>query len=172
MSKPPIGSSGNGFQTRIWGFFWFVLHMISFNFPTHPTPEQKQQYLSFFASICHVLPCSACRRSTAKFYKSGDTALEPRVFESRETLSRWVWRLHNRVNKRLHKPPGPSYERVRRGYESFRAVCDKKKHSCVAPPGVPRKRSVVLIVTDEQYDKLGFTDSIMDLTRSPRTTSI
>ena len=161
------GSSGNGFQTRIWGpALWFVLHIISFNFPVHPTEEQKLQYLMFFASLQHVLPCAACRASTQRFYLSGDTLLDMRVVQSRVALSKWLWRLHNRVNRRLHKPSRASFEKLGRSYESFRAVCDKNKHSCEAPPGVPRKRAVVLVVTDEQYERFGFTGSVQDLTHS------
>jgi len=42
---------------------------------------------------------------------------------SRETFSRYVYDLHELINKMLNKKPGPSYETVRNTYENFRSRC-------------------------------------------------
>ena len=51
------------------------------------------------------------------------------MFKNRESLSRWVYELHEVVNKMLGKKSGLSYDDVRERYENFRARClnDKKK---------------------------------------------
>ena len=45
-------SSGDGFLTSVWGpLQWTFLHIMSFNYPVNPTPEDKKHYtllLNFF----------------------------------------------------------------------------------------------------------------------------
>lgn len=124
------------------------------------------RYLSFFIALQQVLPCRACRESTLCFYTSGDTKLTMDVMRSRETLARWVWKLHNRVNRRLSKPCNVSFSEMCQRYERFRAACAPKKHGCEAPRGHVRKRAVVLILTDEQADKMGLHSSVVDISSS------
>ena len=45
--------------------------------------------------------------------------------ESRETFSRYIYELHETVNKMLDKKSGLTYDDVRERYEHFRARCAK-----------------------------------------------
>lgn len=113
----------HGFQPNVWGPpLWFFLHTASLNFPAKPTPEQKMQYFTFFKSVGFVLPCRYCRES----YQKWTETLSMREFESRETLSRWLYDIHNKVNKKLNKGPDytPSYDQVLRYYNQFRGGID------------------------------------------------
>ena len=47
--------------------------------------------------------------------------------ESRETFSRYIYNLHEVINKMLRKKSGLTYEDVRERYEHFRARCAKSK---------------------------------------------
>ena len=49
--------------------------------------------------------------------------------KNRETFSRWIYNLHERVNKMLGKSSGLAFNQVRERYEHFRARCtiDKKR---------------------------------------------
>lgn len=157
--------SKQGFSTKIWGAsgIWLFLHVVSLNFPCKPTKQEQQQYYTFFSMLQHILPCRACRLSTAKFYRQGNTKLTMDVFKSRDTLALWLWRLHNRVNKRLGKKCNLSFQQMCAKYEEFRADCDAKKHGCEAPPGKPKKRAVVVIMTNEDYARLRLRNSVVSL---------
>jgi hypothetical protein len=127
-------NADNGIVTRIWGRpMWFTLHCISINYPRKPTKVQKKAYLAFFRSLRDVLPCKACRCSYRKFISAkGPVPLTWKTMKDRRTVSRWLYRVHVQVNKRLSKPNGPSYESVMRRYEKFRAKsCKQAVHGCI-----------------------------------------
>jgi hypothetical protein len=47
--------------------------------------------------------------------------------KSRDTFSKYIYELHEVVNKMLNKKSGLSYEDVKERYEHFRARCAKRK---------------------------------------------
>lgn len=113
-----------GLVTKIWGpHLWKSLHCISFGFPSHPTLEQKNGYKLFFQSLAFVLPCQYCRESYSHFIKSEPTVLTDDVFDNRDSLTRWVYTLHQRVNKKLDVDYDISFEKIVNKYESFRIKC-------------------------------------------------
>ena len=70
-------SSGDGFQTSIWGpLVWTTLHTISFNYPVHPTNEDKKHYKDFIYSLRYVLPCKYCRINLTKNLKQKPNSFE------------------------------------------------------------------------------------------------
>lgn len=127
----------NGLITKIWGGpGWTFNHSVTFGYPLEPTDEQKTEYKNYFISLGNVLPCRYCRESYQKFIKTGDTALTDDVLTNRETLTRWLWRVHNAVNDKLEIDYGITYEDMVDRYESFRAKCGKPKPTvkgCIAP---------------------------------------
>jgi hypothetical protein len=115
-------NSNDGMMTSIWGPpLWHVLHTISFNYPVKPTKEDKDNYLNYFNSLKYILPCKYCRDNLKNNLKK--LPLKRGVFKSRDTLSRWVYLLHEEVNKMLGKKSNLSYEMVRERYEHFRSRC-------------------------------------------------
>jgi hypothetical protein len=115
-------NSSDGMLTSVWGpSLWHSLHAISFNYPVHPTKEQKHQYLEFFRSLKYVLPCKYCRENYKKNIKT--VPLNMSTMKSRETLSRWLYELHEEINTMLHKKSNLTYDQVRTRYEMFRARC-------------------------------------------------
>lgn len=118
-------NSGDGMMTTIWGPpLWHTLHTISFNYPLKPTKEQKEQYYNFYSSTFLVLPCRYCRENMQKHL--GEKGISKKIFRNRETLSTWVYELHETVNKSLGKDSGLSYDDVRQRYEAFRSRCINK----------------------------------------------
>jgi len=115
-------NSGDGMLTTVWGpSMWHFLHTMSFNYPVSPTQEQKRQYMDFILSLRNVLPCKYCRMNL-----TNNLATRPiRMchMESRETFSRFIYELHETVNKMLGKNSGLSYCDVRERYEHFRSRC-------------------------------------------------
>ena len=123
--------SGDGFLTTVWGpGQWFVLHTISFNYPVKPTEEQKKQYRNYVLSLQNVLPCGACRKNLKTNLKH--LPLKMSDMKSRDTFSRYIYELHELVNKMLKKKSKLSYCDVRERYEHFRSRCvdDKPKVFC------------------------------------------
>lgn len=114
--------SRNGFLTSVWGpSLWMTLHTISMNYPCQPTIDQKRQYKTFFDSLQHVLPCGKCRDNLVS--NLATTGYSEEVFESRDTLSKWVYELHACVNQMLGKSTPLSYNKMRHTFEHFRARC-------------------------------------------------
>jgi len=119
-------NSGDGMLTSIWGPpLWHTLHTISFNYPVKPTKEQKDNYYNFFKNLRHVLPCKYCRINLKKNLQT--IPLKKSTFKNRDSLSKWVYNLHETVNKMLGKNSGLTYNDVRERYENFRARCLEKK---------------------------------------------
>lgn len=117
-------NSGDGMLTSVWGPpMWHFLHTMSFNYPVNPTAEDKKNYSDFIYNLRYVLPCKYCRMNLTSNLKA-NPLLECHL-KSRETFSKFIYRLHETVNKRLGKKSGLSYCDVRERYEHFRSRCTK-----------------------------------------------
>ena len=124
--------SGDGMMTSVWGPpLWHTLHTISFNYPVKPTIKQAKQYMDWFKNLGYILPCKYCRDNLVKNLKK--LPLEPKVFKNRNSLSRYVYELHEIVNTMLGKKSGLTYEDVRDRYEHFRARCIEEPNKNIKP---------------------------------------
>jgi hypothetical protein len=144
-------SSGDGFLTSVWGpATWLLLHTISFNYPIEPTEKQKSQYMKFILSLRHVLPCRYCRENLSKHLKS----ISINDMKNRDTFSRFIYKLHEKVNKMLGKKSGLSYCDVREQYEHFRARCTKtEKKGCTNPLYGKKSKCIIKIVPQDSKEK-------------------
>ena len=116
--------SNDGMLTSVWGpCMWHYLHTMSFNYPVHPTEENKKHYREFVLNLQYVLPCGKCRKNLIKNFKK--LPLTEERMESRNTFSKYIYDLHEVVNKMLGKKSGLTYGMVRERYEHFRARCAK-----------------------------------------------
>lgn len=123
-------SSGDGFLTTVWGpAQWHMMHTISFNYPVNPSPEDKKNYRNYILSLQNVLPCKYCRINLKTNLKH--MPLTMKHMKNRDSFSRYIYKLHELVNKMLNKKSGLTYEDVRERYEHFRSRCtvDKKKEN-------------------------------------------
>lgn len=141
-------------QTAVWGPpGWLFLHCVAHGFPESPTEFDTEndlpigttaaRYKQFFSLVGSILPCKYCRDS----YNSYVSESPPRV-DSRSTLSRWLWEVHNKVNEKLGaKYKGAGYEEVCARYESFRAKCsDSVALGCTTPDlNNTKKRARVVV---------------------------
>jgi hypothetical protein len=128
-------NENNGLITKIWGpHFWFSVHCVVHGYPVNPTEEQKNNYREFLISLKNVLPCKYCRESYTNFVLNDDeTRLTDKDLESRDTLTKWAYKMHNRVNKKLGVTYGVSYDVHRDQFESFRAKCLPNDNGCNMP---------------------------------------
>ena len=105
---------------------WRSLHAITFAYSDTPTPEQRAAVISFFESLTALLPCTECQQNFVR--ELAHSPLRDHV-HNRDTLSRWLVDLHNRVNVRLGKPELP--------YEAVAAEYAECASQCTAPTVVP-----------------------------------
>lgn len=115
-------NSGDGMVTSTWGpAAWHFIHTISFNYPVNPSLEDKKKYKDFIVSLKNVLPCKYCRINFKKNLKQLPLTIND--MKDRESFSKYIYNLHELVNKMLHKKSNLTYCQVRERYEHFRSRC-------------------------------------------------
>ena len=164
--------SGDGMMTSIWGpAMWHALHTISFDYPVHPTSAEKKHYKEYIENLKYVLPCKYCRTNLTnnlKIYPIRECHMK-----NRDTFSRYVYNLHEIINKMLGKKSGLSYCDVRETYEHFRSRCTEsdgkklfkfnktrkgkgkgkgKEQGCTAPLYGKDAKCVIKIVPEEEKE--------------------
>ena len=87
---------------EIWGpYMWFILHLITFNYPKNPSHFDKQAYADFFTALKDVLPCYNCKKHYAKTIQA--YPITPNL-DTKKQLIEWLIKIHNEVNISLGKP--------------------------------------------------------------------
>jgi len=147
--------AANGMMTNVFGPpGWVFLHCVTFGYPMDPkkfdvdnnlpSGTTEERYRQFFEQIGYVFPCRYCRESYQEFIKE-----IPIQTESRAALTKWLYDIHERVNKKLGKNGGVTYEDVVKRYEGYRAKCDAKKKGCSVPIGNGiRRKSCVFVFSN------------------------
>ena len=160
--------SGDGFLTSVWGgALWHSLHTMSFNYPVNPTQEDKVHYRDYVLSLQHVLPCKYCRENLKTNFKS--MPLTMAVMKDRESFSRYIYELHELVNRMLKKKSNLTYCDVRERYEHFRSRCteekpiifkyskqtrkNKKEKGCTEPLYGKKSKCIIKIVPQDAKEK-------------------
>lgn len=158
-------NAGDGFLTSTWGPpIWHYLHTMSFNYPVNPTDEDKHNYMNFILSLQHVLPCKYCRINLKTNFKQLPLKLSD--MKNRDSFSRYVYELHELINKMLNKKSNLSYCDVRERYEHFRARCTeenpklfkfkrvesrkKREKGCTEPLYGKKAKCILKIVPQEE----------------------
>ena len=165
-------SSGDGMITSIWGpNMWHYLHTMSFNYPIKPTLQNKKYYKEFLLNLQYTLPCKYCRINLRNNLKAHP--LKACHLKDRDGFSRYIYKLHEIVNKMLNKKSGLSYCDVRERYEHFRSRCTtdkkeiqnqnklfnfkktrkKKEKGCTEPLYGKKAKCIINIVPQEQRGK-------------------
>jgi hypothetical protein len=157
-------NSGDGMLTNVWGpSIWHFLHTMSFNYPVDPTADDKEHYKSFITNLQYTLPCKYCRINLSKNLKTFPITSE--VLKNRENFSKYVYDLHNLINKMLKKKIKITYEEVRDRYEHFRSRCTitpkvkrliktiKKESGCTEPMYGKKSKCIIKIVPQETRGK-------------------
>ena len=89
-------------QSALWGpCTWEYLHIITFNYPEHPTITDKKLYLNFFTLAAKLLPCNICVDSFILFSKNIPLKY---YLDDRYSIVYWLFYMHNLVNLKLKHP--------------------------------------------------------------------
>lgn len=155
-------NAGDGMLTSVWGpAMWHYLHAMSFNYPTNPTNKDKKDYKNFVLSLQNVLPCKYCRTNLKNNLKQ--YPLQRCHMKNRETFSKYIYNLHEIVNKMLNKQSNLTYSDIRERYEHFRSRCTKdddtpkviklnikkKENGCTEPLYGKKAKCVINIVPQD-----------------------
>ena len=157
-------NSGDGILTSVWGpAAWHFIHSISFNYPVKPTSQDKKNYRNFVYNLRHVLPCKYCRINLTNNFKKKPLLMCH--MRNRATFSRYIYELHELINKMLNKKSHLSYCDVRERYEHFRSRCTdeklkiykfnktstrkKKENGCTEPLYGKKSKCIINIVPQE-----------------------
>ena len=159
----------SGMITKIWGPpMWRALDSIAFMYPDNPSQEEKINYMQYFYSLQFVLPCPACRESYSKFIKSGTTKLDIGTMKNKTTLTKWLYNVHQAVNKKLGVEYGISYQDYVDKNNAYIVDCSQEEKPESIAYKTADKRECV-IVAKELADKFlplikerGITDTMPD----------
>ena len=154
-------SSGDGFLTKVWGpIFWTALHIISFNYPINPTKEDKLHYRDYVLNLQYVLPCKYCRINLRN--NLSKNPLKMSDMKNRDSFSRYIYNLHETINKLLNKTSNLTYNDIRERYEHFRSRCTNdmntellqtKETGCTEPLYGKKSKCIINIVPQENKSK-------------------
>jgi len=87
---------------NVWGpHFWFFLHSISMSYPNRPNAVTKKKYYDFILNIPVFIPVEHISTVMSKLLD--EYPVLP-YLDNRESLVRWMWFIHNKINQKLEKP--------------------------------------------------------------------
>ena len=111
-----MGLSGkSNINPKIWGpYFWETFHFTAFGYPDNPNDEDKVAYKTFFIYFLSILPCDKCRVSSQEII---NTKLLNEALKNRESLIKWTYNFHDKVNKKLNTA-SPDYETFKTNFQN------------------------------------------------------
>jgi len=88
---------------KVWGpHYWFFLHTIAMTYPNHPNAVTKKKYYEFIQTLPLFIPVEQMSSDFVKLLNN--YPVQP-YLDNRESFIRWVWFIHNKINKKLEKQP-------------------------------------------------------------------
>lgn len=89
---------------RVWGpSAWRFIHTIALQYPNRPSADEKDQFMTFFLLLPHVLPCYQCGVNMSAYLQEHYSDFR-KAFDSRDALFRWTVDFHRHVNSRERSP--------------------------------------------------------------------
>lgn len=106
------------FDPVIWGpHYWFFLHTISMCYPNRPNAVTKKKYYEFIQNIPVFIPVESI---SGEFSKLLDKYPVLPYLDNKESLIRWMWFIHNKINQKLEKPEISLNDFYINYYESYK----------------------------------------------------
>ncbi len=89
-------------EPYLWGpSLWVFLHLLTMEYPDKPSNSDILIHSEFLNSLSKILPCQLCRDEFSKQIKSQPLNT---VLGSKKTYIKFMFDVHNDVNKRNFKP--------------------------------------------------------------------
>ena len=88
---------------KIWGpHYWFFLHTVAMTYPHHPNAVTKKKYYEFVQNLPLFIPVEEISK---EFEKLIDVYPITPYLDNRDSFTRWIHFIHNKINEKLEKPP-------------------------------------------------------------------
>ena len=108
---------------KIWGpHYWFFLHTISMSYPVQPNAVTKKKYYDFVQNIPLFIPVESI---AGEFSKLLDQYPVQPYLDNKESFIRWMWFIHNKINKKLEKPEISLNEFYIKYYDEYKPINEK-----------------------------------------------
>ena len=108
---------------KIWGpHYWFFLHTIAMSYPVHPNAVTKKKYYDFVQNIPLFIPVESM---AGEFSKLLDQYPVQPYLDNKESFIRWMWFIHNKINKKLEKPQISLNDFYVKYYEEYKPMNEK-----------------------------------------------
>jgi hypothetical protein len=108
---------------KIWGpHYWFFLHTIAMSYPIHPNAVTKKKYYDFVQNIPLFIPVESM---AGEFSQLLDQYPVQPYLDNRESFIRWMWFIHNKINKKLEKPQISLNDFYVKYYEEYKPINEK-----------------------------------------------
>ena len=103
---------------KIWGpHYWFFLHTIAVTYPHNPNSVTKKKYYDLIQNLHIFLPIETIATDFSKLLEQ--YPITP-YLDNRESLSRWSWFIHNKINEKLEKPKITIEEFYNQYYDNYK----------------------------------------------------
>ena len=103
---------------KVWGpHYWFFLHTIAITFPHHPNAITKKKYYDLIQNLPLFIPQEEV---SSYFSKLLDAYPVTPYLDNRESIVRWTWFIHNKINEKLEKPKISLEEFYVKYYENYK----------------------------------------------------
>jgi hypothetical protein len=87
---------------EVWGkHYWFFLHTTAYYYPKNPSSVTKRKYYDLIQNIPLFIPNPEMGDYFA--YLINMYPISP-YLDNRDSFIRWVWFIHNKINKKIGKP--------------------------------------------------------------------
>ena len=108
---------------NIWGpKYWFFFHTITLNYPNYPNSVTKKKYYDFVQNIPLFIPVESM---AGEFSKLLDQYPVQPYLDNKESFIRWMWFIHNKINKKLEKPQISLNDFYVKYYEEYKPINEK-----------------------------------------------
>jgi len=96
------------FEPNVWGpHYWFFLHSIAHSYSSHPNEVTKRKYYDLIMNMPLFIPHDKIGDDFAELLNK--YPVTP-YLDSRESFTRWITFIHNKINHKLGKPEVPYLE--------------------------------------------------------------
>ena len=108
----------------IWGpHYWFVLYTIAISYPINPNDVTKKKYYDFIQNLPLFIPIPNIGNNFSQFI---DKYPVTPYLDSRESFTKWVHFIHNKINIYLGKSEMTYYDAMNNYYENYKETNIKR----------------------------------------------
>tara|TARA_B100001996_G_scaffold312159_1_gene254244 strand:+ start:113 stop:547 length:435 start_codon:yes stop_codon:yes gene_type:complete len=109
----------------IWGpHYWFVLYTIAISYPINPNDVTKKKYYDFIQNLPLFIPIPDMGNNFSQII---DKYPVTPYLDSRESFTKWIHFIHNKINIYLGKPELSYYESMNNYYKNYKLKTVKKE---------------------------------------------